>query len=287
MNYTYKIRKMAPESRFVLVAYSADGHPDIFKGFNPADFSAAALTALIEGYAQQVVEQWEFMADAPAAGLEEGATGTGIARPRRFTEPPGFDRRTHTVEESWVSDGPVRRQVWTVVSLPDEQIASRAQGVDEALLRSNESLRSTVDLLTKKLLDAGTLTDEEAEQVPGMFEAWKPGLTITQQDVTEERVLRFEGTLYKVLQPHTTAVQWLPPDATSLYTLFRNPAAGPQPWVAPTGAHDAFDSGEEVTHDNPNDGGAIWRYRSKIDANTTEPGRDGELDRYWAPLESV
>ncbi len=48
-----------------------------------------------------------------------------------------------------------------------------------------------------------------------------------------------------------------------------------------------YDEGEEVTHDNPQDGGNIWLYRSKIDANTTEPGRDGEFDRYWEPIEAV
>ena len=58
-------------------------------------------------------------------------------------------------------------------------------------------------------------------------------------------------------------------------------------WVAPTGAHDAYSIGDEVIHDNPNDGGADWLYRSNIAANTTEPGRDGTFDRWWLPVESV
>jgi hypothetical protein len=47
---------------------------------------------------------------------------------------------------------------------------------------------------------------------------------------------------------------------------------------------DTWDTGDEVIWDNPNDGGADWLYRSKIDANTTEPGRDSTFDRYWEPV---
>lgn len=59
---------------------------------------------------------------------------------------------------------------------------------------------------------------------------------------------------------------------------------GVAPWQQPTGAHDAYSTGERVTHDNPNDGGAIWVYESAINANTTEPGRDGTFDRWWTPV---
>ena len=58
-------------------------------------------------------------------------------------------------------------------------------------------------------------------------------------------------------------------------------------WVMPTGAHDAYGIGDRRTHDNPNDGGAIWVYESTIVGNTTEPGRDGTFDRWWLPIERV
>jgi hypothetical protein len=62
-----------------------------------------------------------------------------------------------------------------------------------------------------------------------------------------------------------------------------------QPWVqgGGTGTAGSYNLNDEVTHDNPNDGGAIWLYRSKIDANTTEPGRDGTFDRWWQPVNAV
>lgn len=42
-------------------------------------------------------------------------------------------------------------------------------------------------------------------------------------------------------------------------------------WVQPSGAHDAYDEGDKVTHNGK-------RYISKINGNTTEPGSD---PRWW------
>jgi hypothetical protein len=43
----------------------------------------------------------------------------------------------------------------------------------------------------------------------------------------------------------------------------------------------------EVTHPNAQDGGNVWLFRSKIPANTTEPGTDGTFHRWWEPVEPV
>jgi hypothetical protein len=64
-------------------------------------------------------------------------------------------------------------------------------------------------------------------------------------------------------------------------------ASGYPAWEQKAGAHDAYATGDRVTHDNPNDGGAIWVYESTYTGNTTEPGRDGTYDRYWTPIERV
>lgn len=62
---------------------------------------------------------------------------------------------------------------------------------------------------------------------------------------------------------------------------------GPQPWVPPTSAADAYAVGAEVTHPNAQDGGALWLFRSAIAANTTEPGTDGSFHRWWTPIEPI
>lgn len=142
------------------------------------------------------------------------------------------------------------------------------------------ALEMVADLVVKPALE----TLDDPDKAAALFPELEPGMAWTQAQVDAVAVVAWGGKLYKVLQPHTAQADWTPENSPSLYTPFRNPASGPQPWVQPTGAQDAYASGEEVTHDNPNDGGSTWVYRSNIDANTTEPGRDGTFDRWWVPV---
>jgi hypothetical protein len=64
-------------------------------------------------------------------------------------------------------------------------------------------------------------------------------------------------------------------------------ATGYPAWTMPSGSADSYVTGERVTHDNPQDGGALWVYESTYTGNTAEPGRDGTFDRYWTPIERV
>ena len=66
------------------------------------------------------------------------------------------------------------------------------------------------------------------------------------------------------------------------WELLASAPTGPQPWVQPTGAHDAYAIGDEVTHTVSGRTTTIWR--SNIPANTTEPGTDSTFDRWWAPV---
>ena len=105
----------------------------------------------------------------------------------------------------------------------------------------------------------------------------------TGEEVQRGRVYDFSGTVYVCVQSHTRTAD----DPANIPALFTPARAQLAAWVQPTGAHDAYATGDLVTHDNPNDGGAIWVYESTIDANTAEPGRDGTFDRWWQPIEPV
>jgi hypothetical protein len=75
----------------------------------------------------------------------------------------------------------------------------------------------------------------------------------------------YQGRGYEVVQAHTTQSQWAPPATPALWKLYVPPSEGPQPWVQPTGAQDAYEFGEQVTHV-----GRLWT--SDISANVFEPG---------------
>jgi hypothetical protein len=85
--------------------------------------------------------------------------------------------------------------------------------------------------------------------------------------------LRFhQGSIWRNLCPAGIPNVWEPP------INWRNvPLVGLPEWVQPTSAEDAYALGEDCTHL-----GVGWR--SKIPANTTEPGSD---DRWWELIDPL
>jgi hypothetical protein len=70
--------------------------------------------------------------------------------------------------------------------------------------------------------------------------------------------------LYVVLQDHTSAAEWTPDTATSLYKAVGITSAGHPVWSQPVGASDAYAKGDIVDYN-----GTL--YRSTIDANVWSP----------------
>lgn len=105
-----------------------------------------------------------------------------------------------------------------------------------------------------------SLADEEALEVPRLFETWAPGIEYTMG----ERV-QFEGTLYKVLQTHTSQADWVPINTPSLFAevLIPDPIVIPD-WVQPDSTN-PYMTGDKVRHNEQ-----IWI--STIDNNVWEPG---------------
>lgn len=102
--------------------------------------------------------------------------------------------------------------------------------------------------------------DAAASAVPAT--PWAGGLA-----VAEGALLSYEGAVYRVIQPHTTQADWHPDAVPALYRRIGavgDPPGQPQPWVQPTGAHDAYQKGDRVVFE-----GNI--YESLIDANVWSP----------------
>lgn len=101
-------------------------------------------------------------------------------------------------------------------------------------------------------------TDEEALDNIIAFPKWEVG----KEYDTDERI-RYEDVLYKVLQKHTSQAEWTPDIAVSLYVKV---SEGEFPeWQQPQGSHDAYMSGDKVTH-------LEKHWISTLDYNTYEPG---------------
>ena len=104
---------------------------------------------------------------------------------------------------------------------------------------------------------AVTLGDETALTGVELFPMWAIGRAY----VVGDRV-QHGGTLYKCVQAHTSQAGWTP-DATPALWAVVSIDEYPE-WVQPTGAHDAYNTGDKVSYNGKH-------YISTIDANTYAP----------------
>ena len=114
---------------------------------------------------------------------------------------------------------------------------------------------------------ANSLTDEEAMEVPAVFDPWEPGKAYK---AGEFFVYGVNGVgdpqLYRVNEGknHTSQADWIPGEEKSLYTAIGLDESGYPIWAQPTGAHDAYNAGDIVNYN-----GVL--YESVIDGNTYSP----------------
>lgn len=74
--------------------------------------------------------------------------------------------------------------------------------------------------------------------------------------------------LYQVLQDHTSAAEWTPDTASSLYKKVGVTEDGYPEWVQPLGASDAYNTGDIVSYNGK-------LYRSTMDGNVWAPDVTG------------
>ena len=115
-----------------------------------------------------------------------------------------------------------------------------------------ERMRQTLNIATSYL------DDEQAESVTELFPQWESGTTY---EVGDRR--QYDSLLYRCVQAHTSQVGWTPPQVPALWV--RTSTEEWPEWIQPTGAHDAYNKDDKVSHN-----GKHWI--SAVDANVWEPG---------------
>lgn len=106
-----------------------------------------------------------------------------------------------------------------------------------------------------------SLSDEDALDAVQLYPSWK---NEHEYKTIGERV-RYDGVLYKVLQPHTSQSAWTPPAAPSLFAkvLIPDPDVILE-WEQPDSTN-PYMKDDKVTHN-----GKTWT--SDVDNNVWEPG---------------
>ena len=105
---------------------------------------------------------------------------------------------------------------------------------------------------------AAQLTDEDALESVELFPLWHSGWMY----LADMRV-QYDGVLYRCVQPHRAQDDWTPDITPALWTVV-SIDEWPE-WIQPTGAHDAYNTGDKVSHNEK-------RWVSVMDANIYEPG---------------
>ena len=112
---------------------------------------------------------------------------------------------------------------------------------------------------------AAGLIEEQALEVATMYPAWEAGRAYAVGDILRHGVNSVgDPQLYKVVQAHTSQDDWLPEATPALYDAFGLDEQGYPVWSQPTGAHDAYNTGDIVDYN-----GTL--YKSLIDGNTWSP----------------
>lgn len=126
-------------------------------------------------------------------------------------------------------------------------------------LQAAEQFRKALQLF------AASLSEEQALEVATIYDQWVIGKAYP---VGEYLIFGTNSTndpqLYKVVQAHTSQENWTPDVTPALYEPIGLDENGYPIWSRPSGAHDAYNTGDIVDYN-----GTL--YKSLIDGNVYSP----------------
>lgn len=136
----------------------------------------------------------------------------------------------------------------------------------EQLIRKIEEQEKLTKTVTS--IFATDLTTDQKENILNQYEKYEVGKAYRAGDV-----FSYNDNLYQVIQAHTSQSDWKPDGVPALYKVYLNVSVKTPDgeeieviadFVQPTGAHDAYKTGDKVRFE-----GKI--YKSKVDNNAYSP----------------
>lgn len=115
-------------------------------------------------------------------------------------------------------------------------------------------------------VQAAELDDDKAMEVADLYPEWQYPKAYAVGEVFKYGVnADGETQLYRVVQAHTSQEDWKPDAQAALYKAVGFTDTGTPIWTQPLGAHDAYKTGDVVSHKDQ-----LWI--STVDGNVWEPG---------------
>ena len=132
-----------------------------------------------------------------------------------------------------------------------------------------ENLENLVNALIESINNSKFYTDADIAGVRKnvsdinneMYPEWDAN---SYQYFAGEKVV-YENKYYRCVQSHTSQSDWTPDVSPTLWAENGNPTEEWPEWKQPTGAQDAYNKGDKVSHKDKH-------WISDVDANVWEPG---------------
>lgn len=139
-------------------------------------------------------------------------------------------------------------------------------GVESVVLEETDAgteitkANTTGGIMFVTLAEAGSIDDVTAAEHADLFAEWAYPV-----NYKIGQLRRYGGSLYRCVQDHTSQEGWTPEAASSLWARAADPTEEWPKWGQPVGAHDAYNTGDRVSHN-----GKHWI--STTSGNVWEPG---------------
>ena len=155
---------------------------------------------------------------------------------------------------------------YPVIDYTQEEIDQRIQSTIISQSESNKQALIQAKLEAQVIEQAQASDDTTSLDNQDLFPLWQPDTAYELNYKVQDFNVNNELKLYKCVQAHTSQSDWRPKDVPALFTLVAYPGEIPV-WVQPTGAQDAYNTGDQVYYPDAN--GSV--YESLIDANVWSP----------------
>ena len=174
---------------------------------------------------------------------------------------PTFNSETHKRGEIYFDEA---NDVYTYEVIEKTEAEIQQEIISASSANKRDLIQSKLEETVVNEAQEGE--DTEALDNQDLFPMWENDFDYTVdfkcQDFNNENELK----LYKCLQAHTSQSDWRPKDVPALFVLMAYPGEIPV-FIQPTGAHDAYNTGDRVHFPTINDP----VYESTIDNNVWSP----------------
>lgn len=149
---------------------------------------------------------------------------------------------------------------WYLISDFQERI-DRTPGLRQEIRSAADELLQPLSIAFVTMAQSGAIDDVTAGEHADFFPEWNPNNV----SYTAGQIVRHKGKLYKCVTQHNSQETWAPDIPSALWTQIADPTEEWPAWSQPVGAHDAYQSGDKVSHNDKH-------WTSTADNNVWEPG---------------